>query len=213
MAQVAVRDVVFAVEFDIADSDRVAQVLHHHQDNLGDLGARYAFAYQSIVEARTLLVIIGIRTDRPLPDLLSSPHMFNWFDRLGVADIPAVFAGETVERFDVGEAPAPGTELVVAAVTPVTCVDDFVAQVRGSVEEFARAGIRRTLVYHAFDTTREVMFLQQLASPDHALTWVTRSEIASAWLESAGVGVYPPVFIGRLATAIRMDATSEEGRH
>ena len=85
------------------------------------------------------------------------------------------------------------------------------AHVRESVDEFAKAGICRTLVYRAFDTAREVMFLQQLASTDKALTWVKRSKTASEWLAAAGIGAYPPVFVGRFVDAMRMDETSGSG--
>ncbi|MBW0018364.1 MAG: fatty-acid--CoA ligase [Mycobacterium sp.] len=213
MAPATLRSFVFAVEFRIAESDRIGPVLQRHQDSLVDLGARYAFVYESIIDPGNVLVIIGIRSEQPLLRLLRSPYFFEWFDAVGVEDIPAVFAGETVERFDIDEPPAPGTELVVAAVTPVEDVEDFVAHVRGSVDEFAKAGIRRTLVYRALDTPREVMFLQQLANADNALRWVRRSDIASTWLAAAGIGAYPPVFVGRFVTAMRVDETTGTGLH
>jgi len=207
------RTYIFAVEFRIVDPKQVWPVLEQHQESLVDLGARYAFVYESIVEPGRVLVIIGIRTEQPLLNLLRSRHFFAWFDAVGVKDIPAVFAGETVERFDVGDPPAPGTELVVAAITPVTDVEDFMHRVRDSLSEFAEAGIRRTLVYRAFDNPREVMFLQQLASPAHALRWAERSDIATTWLADAGVGVYPPVFIGRYVNAMRLAEPSRTGRY
>jgi len=213
MTRATIRSFVFAVEFRIAESDRVGPVLQRHQDSLIDLGARYAFVYESIVEPGNVLVIIGIRTEQPLLNLLRSPYFFEWFDAVGVEDIPAVFAGETVERFDIGEPAAPDTGLVVAAVTPVEDVEDFVTHVRGSVDEFAKAGIRWTLVYRAFDTPREVMFLHQLASAEKALKWVKGSEIASTWLAAAGIGAYPPVFVGQFVTAIHLDETAGTGLH
>lgn len=202
---------VFAVGFRIAECDRIRLVLQRHQDSLIDLGARYAFVYESIVERGSVLVIIGIRTEQPLLSLLRSPYFFAWFDAVGVQDLPAVFAGETVERFDIGEPPAAGTEIVVSAVTPVEDVADFVAHVRESVSEFAASDIRKTLVYRAFDTPHEVMFLQQLASTETALQWVSRSEIASAWLAAAGIGAYPPVFVGQFVAAMRVDEVTGVG--
>lgn len=210
-ARATVRSFVLAVEFRIAQSEHIGPILQRHQDSLIDLGARYAFVYESVIEPGNALVIIGIRTEQPLLSLLRSPYFFDWFAAVGVEDIPAVFAGEMVERFDIGEQLAPGTELVVAAVTPVEDVDDFVAHVRGSVREFANAGIRATLLYRAFDTPGEVMFLQQLASIDNALKWVKRPEVASTWLAAAGIGAYPPVFVGRLVAAMRMDEAAGTG--
>jgi hypothetical protein len=199
-----VHSYVFAVEFRVAESERVAPVLDRHRESLVDLGAHWAFVYESIAEAGQVLTIIGVRTAQPLLNLLRSRHFFAWFDAVGVDDIPAVFAGETVERFDIGEPPAPGTELVVAAITPVGDVDDFLGRVRSSLDDFDRAGIRRTLVYRAFDSPREVMFLQQLDDAGQAVRWAGRSDVASLWLADAGIGAYPPVFVGRLVSEMRL---------
>lgn len=175
------------------------------------MGARYAFVYDSIVDPGKVLVVIGIRTEQPLLNLLRSPYFFEWFDAVGVDELPAVFAGETVERFDIGDPPRPGSDLVVAAVTPVGDVEEFMAWVRKSLDDFGRAGIRRTLVYRAFENPHEVMFLQQLEDEESALLWAQRSDAASKWLESAGIGVYPPVFIGRFVTALRFVEASRRG--
>lgn len=211
MARYPSRTYVFAVEFQIADTDRVWPVLQRHQDSLVDLGARYAFVYESTVESGRVLVVIGIRTEKPLLDLVRSKYFLEWFDAVGVRDLPAIFAGETVERFDIGEPPTPGSELVVAAVTPVEDVDGFMTHVRDSVGDFARAGISRTLVYRAFDDPGEVMFLQQLANEQHAMRWIESSDVASTWLAAAGVGVYPPVFVGRFVNAMRMSEPTGVG--
>ncbi|BBX03769.1 hypothetical protein BST36_03105 [Mycolicibacterium moriokaense] len=199
---------VFAVEFRISACELVGPVLTHHQENLRDLGAQYAFVYESVVDPGQVLVVIGIHTRRPLVDILRSPQLFEWFDAVGLDDLPAVFTGEIVERFDIGEPPPPGEEIVVAAVTPVNDVDQFTARVRDSLVDFAKAGIRRTLIYRAYDTPREVMFLQQLATVDNALKWIERPEIAAAWLSAAGVGAYPPVFVGRFVSAVRPSGTT-----
>jgi len=213
MGDTALRSFVFAVEFAVGDPARVWPVLTQHEGSLRELGAHYAFIYESIVEPARVLVVIGVRTEQPLLNLLRSPQLFEWFDAVGLDDLPAVFAGETVERFDIGEPPAPGTEIVVAAVTPVDDVESFMARVRASLRHFARAGIRRTLVYRAFDTAHEVMFLQQLASAEKALVWLDRSEVAASWLTAAGVGAYPPVFVGRFVNAMRLADASETDLH
>jgi hypothetical protein len=213
VAHPAARSFVFAVEFRIAEPGRVGPVLARHEESLRDLGARYAFVYESVVEPGKVLAVIGLRTDQPLLNLLRSPYFFDWFDAVGIDDFPAVFAGETVDRFDLGNPPELGHEVVVAAVTPVDDVEEFLAQVRNSLEEFTRAGIRRTLVFRAFDTHGEVMFLHQVASPTIALKWLERSELASDWLSAAGVGAYPPVFVGRFVHAMRLAQTSGTDLH
>lgn len=206
------RNFVFAVEFTISAPDRVWPVLCRHRESLVDLGARYVFLYQSITEPGCVLVIIGISTEQPLLNLLRSPYFLDWFDAVGVEDFPAVFAGEIVERLDIGDAPEPGTEVVVAAVTPVGDIGEFVDQVRASREEFAKAGIRRTVVYRAFESSREVMFVQQLSSTQTALQWVEDSPTASAWLTAAGIGAFPPVFVGHFVNSMRMPQPTAIGR-
>lgn len=106
MGRTAVRSYVFAVEFRISESARVGPVLAHHEASLRDLGARYAFVYESVVDPGKVLVVIGVRSEQPLLNLLRSPYFFDWFDAVGIADLPAVFAGETIERFDLGSPPA-----------------------------------------------------------------------------------------------------------
>jgi hypothetical protein len=211
-ARAKIRSFVFAVEFRVAESRRVGSILASYEQNLRGLGAHYAFVYESVVEPDKVLVVIGMRTEQPLLDLLRSPHLFEWFDAVGVDDIPAIFAGETLERFDIGEAPLPGKEVVVAAIAPVQSVDDFMVRVRDSLEDFEKAGISRTLVYRAFDTPSEVLFLQQLASVRTAMHWIERSDIAANWLTAAGVGGYPPVFVGRFVHAMRLPDMSRTDR-
>jgi hypothetical protein len=211
MARARARDYVFAVEFGVPVPERVSSVLSRHEESLIDLGARYTFVYESIDKPGTVLVIIGVRSEQPLLNLLRSPYFSDWFDAVGVTDFPAVFAGATVDRFDLGEPPEPGREVVVAAVTPVNDIDEFLRTVRSSLTGFASAGIRRTLVYRAFDSPGEVMFLQQLASEEKARNWVRRSHIAAEWLHSAGVGAYPPVFVGRFVYAQRFPHPAPSG--
>jgi hypothetical protein len=213
MGATGLRSFVFAVEFAVGDPERVWPVLAHHEGSLRELGAHYAFIYESIIDPGRVLVVIGVRTHEPLLNLLRSPQLFEWFDAVGLDDLPAVFAGESVERFDIGEPPASGTEVVVAAVTPVDDIEGFLTRVRASLSGFAKAGIRRTLVYRAFDTPQEVMFLQQLASAENALLWVERSDVAASWLTAAGVGAYPPVFVGRFVNAMRLAETSGTDLH
>lgn len=203
MAQPVLHSYVFGTELRVPAPEQVWAVLDRHKESLVDLGAHYVFAYESTVQAGRVLVLIGLDTEQPLLNLLRSRYLFEWFDALGVGDLPAVFAGETVERFEVGEPPPAGDEVVVAAVLPVDDVEGFMGHVRISLDEFARSGIRRTVVYQAFDSAGEVMFLQQLASEESARRWTARSDVTAEWLAAAGVGAYPPVFVGRFAYSAR----------
>jgi hypothetical protein len=211
MAQPVLHSYVFATELRVPAPERVWAVLDRHKESLVDLGAHYVYAYESTVDAGRVLVLIGLATEQPLLNLLRSRYLFEWFDALGVGDLPAVFAGETVERFEVGAPPLPGDEVVVAAVLPVDDIGEFMGHVRGSLVEFATSGIRRTVVYQAFDSAGEVMFLQQLASEASARRWTARTDVTADWLAAAGIGAYPPVFVGRFAYAARFPQPSGRG--
>lgn len=213
MAPGPVHSFVFAIDFRVPQPDRVWPVLEANRESFADLGAYYVFTYESTTEPGRVLVVIGVQTEEPLLDLVRSRHFFVWFDAVGIDDIPAVFAGETVERLDIADMSAQGSaDIVVVAITPVDDVETFTAHVRASVDNFSRAGIRKTLVYQAFDNPHEMMFLQQLKSQDSAQRWVDRPDIAADWLAAAGVGAYPPLFVGRFAHAMRLGQTSGTGR-
>jgi hypothetical protein len=213
MARGPVRSFVFAIDFRVPHPGRVWPVLEAHRDSLADIGAHYVFAYESTTEPGRVLVVIGVRTEQPLLALVRSRHFFVWFDAVGVDDIPAVFAGEIVERLDISDTTAQGSaDIVVVAITLVSDVESFMAQVRASVNDFAHAGIHKTLVYQAFDNPCELMFLQQLGSQDSAQRWIGRPDIAAEWLVAAGVGAYPPLFVGRFAHAMRLGQTSRTSR-
>jgi heme-degrading monooxygenase HmoA len=131
---------------------------------------------------------------------------FDWFDAVGVEDIPAVFAGEIVERFG-SIAPsaraAPG--VVVAAIASVDDVATLTAEIRGALRRFEAAGIRETRLFQAFDDGHEVMILQELDDEDRAREWIEHPDTAAPWIAGAGVGAYPPVFVGKFFDMMRID--------
>ncbi len=45
----------------------------------------------------------------------------------------------------------------------------------------------------------------------HARSWLHDSDLAHEWLDRAGVGAYPPVFVGSLQRMIRVGEPSREG--
>jgi hypothetical protein len=152
------------------------------------------------------LVTIALQTREPVAELLRSRAFFEWFDAVGVEDLPAVFAGELIERFDFIEdrAPAP-PGIVVAGIMVVDDVAAFRAHVRQTRDLFLEAGIRRVRIFEAFDDPQEVMFLHELSDAENAERWLRRPEVAAEWFSDAGVGAYPPLFIGRLAHRMRID--------
>jgi hypothetical protein len=72
---------------------------------------------------------------------------------------------------------------------------------------FLEAGIQRVRIFEAFDDPNEIMFLHELADEDSVGRWLHRPDIAAEWFADAGVGAYPPLFIGKFAHMMRIAAT------
>jgi hypothetical protein len=214
MTRGTMRPFVFAADFRVAQPDRVWAVLQRHTESLVDLGADYVCVFRSSLDPQRVLVTIGIRAEQPILNQSLSRYFLDWFDAMGVDDVPAVFAGRSIDRLDIGDgSTSSAPKIVVAAVTPVDDVTSFVNHVRRSTGDFRAAGIQRTLIYRAFDNDDEVMFLQQLADEQLARRWAQRSDVAAEWLAEAGIGAYPPVFVGVLQHILRLPESSRAGSH
>jgi hypothetical protein len=195
---------VLTTDYRVPDPSRVWPLLQRRRDGLAALGAHHVFVYTSTTDPERVLVTIALQTREPVVELLRSRAFFEWFDAVGVEDLPAVFAGELIERYDfVGEPNAPG--VVVAGII---CVDDpaaFRGQVRETRDMFLEAGIRRVRIFEAFDDPNEIMFLHELSDAGTAERWLRRPDVAAEWFSDAGVGAYPPLFVGRLAHMMRIE--------
>jgi hypothetical protein len=197
---------VLASDYRVRDPERVWPFLERRHDALADLGAHHVLVYASTTEPGRVLVMMAIHAREPVLELLRSRVFFDWFDAVGVDDIPAVFAGEEVERLDLSaESDVTAPEVVVSVVIPVDDVTNLVAHVRETTDELRVAGIRKVLIFSAFDNPREVMLLLQIDDEAHARHWLRYSELAAEWLQKAGIGAYPPVFVGKFRHMIRID--------
>ena len=207
------QSLVLASDYRVSRPERVEPLLNGRKDALADLGAHHVLVYESTTEPGRMLVMIAIHTREPVLELLRSRTFFDWFDAVGVEDLPAVFAGELIERLELdsdGAALVP--EVVVSMVTPVDSVPTLRAHVLETAGELRTAGIRKLLMFNAFDDDREVMMLLQIDDEEHARTWLRFSHLARGWLEKAGIGAYPPVFVGRFRGMIRVNGTSDPGQ-
>jgi hypothetical protein len=197
---------VIASDYRVPDPEQVWPLLKRRRSALADIGAHHVLLYTSTHDYGRVLVTIGVRSREPIVELLRSRVFFDWFDAVGVDDIPAVFAGEIVERFG-SVAPsartAPG--VVVAAISAVDDVPSLTHEIRGALSRFEIAGIRETRLFQAFDDSHEVMILQELDDEDRARRWIDHPDAAAPWIDGAGVGAYPPVFVGKLSDMMRID--------
>lgn len=201
-----IHSMVIASDYRIPDPTRVWPLLERNKAALADIGAHHVLVYASTHEHGRVLVMIGVHSREPIVELLRSRVFFDWFDEAGVEDIPAVFAGEIVERF-VTTAPgvpkAPG--VVLAAFASVDDVSMLTAEVGLASERFAAAGARKTWVFQAFDDLHEVLILQEFPDEESARKWIAHPDATAQWMRGgAGVGAYPPLFVGRYFDMMRI---------
>ena len=202
------QSLVLASDYRIPDPERVWPLLERRQDALANMGAHHVLVYSSTSEPGRVMVLIAIHTRETVIELLRSRVFFDWFDAAGVDDIPAVFAGELVERLNlVGESTPSAPEVMVSVVTTVDDVTNLITHVRETADDLRDSGVRSLLIFDAFDNAREVMMLFQIDDEAHARHWLRDSELAAEWMGKAGIGAYPPVFVGRLRRALRIDET------
>ncbi len=195
---------VLTTDYRVPDPTRVWPLLQRRRDGLAALGAHHVFVYTSTTDPERVLVTIALQTREPVAELLRSRAFFEWFDAVGVEDLPAVFAGELIQRFDFVGDPAAPPGIVVAGIMVVDDPAAFRAHASGTRDLFLKAGIRRVRIFEAFDDPHEVMFLHELSDEESAQRWLQRPDIAAEWFSDAGVGAYPPLFIGKLAHTMRI---------
>ncbi|BBX41805.1 hypothetical protein [Mycobacterium simiae] len=201
-----IHSMVIASDYRVPDPTKVWPLLERNKAALADIGAHHVLVYTSTHEYGRVLVMIGVHSREPIVELLRSRVFFNWFDEAGVQDIPAVFAGEIVDRF----LPAPSETatvpgVVVAAIASVDDVATLTAGVRRAMDRFTAAGIRKTWVFRAFDDSQEVLILQEFPDERSARQWIEHPDAAAQWMSGAGVGPYPPLFVGRFSNMMRIE--------
>jgi heme-degrading monooxygenase HmoA len=200
-----IHSMVIASDYRVPDPSRVWPLLERSQSALADIGAHHVLVYTSTHDYGRVLVMIGVHSREPIVELLRSRVFFDWFDAVGVDDIPAVFAGEIVDRFVAKpQSPAGAPGVVVAAIASVDDVSTLTAEVRSAMDRFAAAGIRKTWVFQAFDDEREVLILSEFSDEAEARHWIDHPDAAAQWMTRVGAGPYPPVFVGRMFDTMRI---------
>ncbi|MCA2243156.1 MULTISPECIES: fatty-acid--CoA ligase [Mycobacterium] len=202
-----IHSMVIASDYRVPDPSRVWPLLERNKAALADIGAHHVLVYTSTHDYGRVLVMIGVHSREPIVELLRSRVFFDWFDEAGVDDIPAVFAGEIIDRF-IAQPPhtpaAPG--VVVAAIASVNDVALLTSEVSTAMDRFTTAGIRKTWVFQAFDDDHEVLILQEFPDEESAREWIDHPDAAAQWMSGAGIGAYPPLFVGRFSDMMRIEA-------
>lgn len=204
---------VLVSDYRVPDTSKVWPLLQRRAEALADMGVHHVLVYTSTTDAERVLVILGIHAHEPVLDLVRSRVFFDWFDAGGVQDLPAVFAGELVDRIDFDgidsdddnhPANHPAPPVMVSMVTSLADMAELSTRVRGAAAAFHASGVQRLWCFRAFDDPHEVLILQQIDDELSARRWLHDSDDAAEWLTEAGVGAYPPVFIGRFQQMMRI---------
>ncbi|WP_068186956.1 fatty-acid--CoA ligase [Mycobacterium sp. UM_CSW] len=201
-----IHSMVIASDYRVPDPTRVWPLLERNKAALADIGAHHVLVYTSTHEHGRVLVMIGVHSREPIVELLRSRVFFDWFDAAGVEDIPAVFAGEIIDRFvpqPSSKPAAPG--VVVCAIASVEDVATLTAGFRSAMDGLAGAGVRKTSVFQAFDDDHEVLILSEFPDEVAAQRWIDHPDAAAQWMSGVGVGAHPPVFLGRLYDTMRIE--------
>ena len=202
-----IHSMVIASDYRVPDPTRVWPLLQRNKAALGEIGAHHVLVYTSTHDYGRVLVMIGVHSREPIVELLRSRVFFDWFDAAGVEDIPAVFAGEIIDRFVPEQPPTPGAPgVVVCAIASVDDVSNLTAGVRSAMDRFTAVGIRKTWIFQAFDDYHEVLILQEFPDEEGARQWIDHPDAAAQWMSGAGVGPYPPLFVGRFFDMMRVEA-------
>ena len=202
-----IHSMVIASDYRVPDPTKVWPFLERNKKALSKMGAHHVLVYTSNHDYGRVLVMIGVHSREPIVELLRSRIFFDWFDAAGVEDIPAVFAGEIIDRFVPEPQPRPAAPaVVVAAIASVDDVSLLTAEVASAMDRFTAAGIRKTWVFQAFDDDHEVLILQEFIDEQSAQAWIEHPDSAAAWMSGAGAGAYPPLFLGQRFDIMRLES-------
>jgi hypothetical protein len=199
---------ILACDFTVDDTDRMWRWIQGQREALADIGTHHLVVYASLWEPGRILVTTGIRQQQSIRRIVQSPKIFEWFDVAGLADIPPIFGGEVVEKIDLVDtaSPTPTDAVVLGVISSVSDVTALVARVHEAAASFRAAGVRKVWIYRAFDDGQEVMILEEIDDETHLRRWIDKPDAAAEWMSRARLGVYPPMFVGRVAHQMTIDS-------
>jgi len=199
---------VLAANYRVSDISGIPAAMEKWRSRLASNGIHHVVFYTSNAGDERVFVTVGIRQREPVKELLRSRVIFDWFDDAGIEDLPAVFAGETVEKIDTRERPTThavsGT--IVAVMASVADVSALMDSIHGQLPLLRKSGVNQLWVYRAFDDEHEVLMLHDVENEELAQLWIDHPAKVAEWMESTGLGPYPQPFVGSLAHVFTIEA-------
>jgi quinol monooxygenase YgiN len=89
----------------------------------------------------------------------------------------------------------------VVAIYPVRDVEEFCAQLASTYARRNELGVLRASVHRSVDNPNELMVTFDMRSEEDALALFTADDRVRAWMDRAGVEVYPAFFVGEPVTS------------
>ena len=87
------------------------------------------------------------------------------------------------------------------AIHPVRDFDEFYGEFEANRSRHPEFGVLGTTVHRSVDNPNEVMVTYEMQSAKHAIALFTSDVAMRAWMDRAGLEIYPAVFVGRVVDA------------
>jgi hypothetical protein len=197
--------IVLAAEYRVKDYARWWSIVEKTPAELRTLGAHHLVVYRALDDGDRIFSTLGVRSREPLRALLGSRQMMEWFDLAGVEDIPSLFAGDVLEKLDLTEFTGRPGAVIVAGVVRLDDPARWLGGVHAAADQLRASGVTRVWTYRAFDDDQELMILQEIETERQARDWITHGGKVAEWMAGAGIGAYPPLFVGRLAQVLAVE--------
>jgi hypothetical protein len=193
--------VIFGADQRLADFDLWLEHLRRHSDRMSAVGVRHVVIFRCLEEPNRVFLTVGVHSHDSIEEFLRSGAILEWLDLTGDEDLPPIFAGHIVEKLDLQDSsPAEGHPgVIVGSIGRVDSLPSLTGRIHQELDRFREAGVRRFWTLQALDDPAEVMLMQELTDESHALRWIEWRQRWAAFVAGPGAGVYPSIFIGRLA--------------
>ena len=200
---------VLGCDLRVRDYQRWWHVVSGAREQLARAGVRHLVVYRAADDGRRIFTTIGLHSREPVDRLMAAPEILTWFDMAGIDDIPPVFVGTLVQKLRYLEGSGDGTDWatgeIVASIFRAADYGKYLDRVHASRQQFVDVGMRQFWIYRALDDAAEIMSLQEIDSHRHAQAWLDYQAAVGDFYREAGVGVYPPIFVGTLGEVIQID--------
>ncbi len=197
--------VVLASVQRVPDYDRWESMLEGVTDRMRELGVMRRWAYRSLADPTEVFSGVLVSSAEQAMAMMRSRQMTDWIMRTGVEEVPPFFVGARVASFDLTDGQRVDGQFVVASIHTVRDFDGWMTMVDTDRPWMVDGGTRHVWLYRAIDDPGEVMGMMSLRSEAAARSLLEGGLTRESWFDVSGIGVHPPVFIGRRTQLVDFD--------